>query len=107
MQLARGAVPDQPEPGHYCKHGYRYRLHHIRRKWRKTHWGTGIGGGTLLGLSNKMLNIRHFDDLIELAQNGNLANVDLNIGDITRDRLETFPEITASTLENKRSGFKS
>ena len=61
--------------------------------------GTGIGGGTLLGLSNKMLNIRHFDDLIELAQNGNLANVDLNIGDITRDRLENLPpEITASNF---------
>lgn len=61
--------------------------------------GTGIGGGTLLGLSNKMLNIRHFDDLIEMAQDGNLANVDLNIADITRDRMETLPpEITASNF---------
>ena len=61
--------------------------------------GTGVGGGTLLGLSNKMLNIRHFDDLIELSQGGNLANVDLNIGDITRDRMVTLPpEITASNF---------
>ena len=50
--------------------------------------GTGIGGGTLLGLSNKMLNIRHFDDLIEMAQSGNLANIDLNISDITKDRMK-------------------
>lgn len=61
--------------------------------------GTGIGGGTLLGLSNKMLNIRHFEDLIEMAQGGSLANVDLNISDITRDKLETLPpEITASNF---------
>lgn len=61
--------------------------------------GTGVGGGTLLGLSNKMLNIRHFDDLIEMAYNGNLANIDLNISDITQDKLETLPpEITASNF---------
>lgn len=61
--------------------------------------GTGIGGGTLLGLSNKMLNIRHFDDLIEMAKDGDLSNIDLNIADITKDRLETLPpEITASNF---------
>ena len=69
----------------------------IADQMRKTYWRTGIGGGTLLGLSNKMLNIRHFDDLIEMAQSGNLANIDLNISDITKDRMETLPpEITAS-----------
>ena len=46
-----------------------------------------------------MLNIRHFDDLIEMAQSGNLANIDLNISDITKDRMETLPpEITASNF---------
>ncbi len=61
--------------------------------------GTGVGGGTLLGLSNKMLNIRHFDDLIGMAEGGNLANIDLNISDITKDRLETLPpDLTASNF---------
>jgi len=61
--------------------------------------GTGVGGGTLLGLSNKMLNVRHFNDLIEMAQYGNLANVDLNIGDITKDEMETLPpDLTASNF---------
>lgn len=61
--------------------------------------GTGVGGGTLLGLSNKMLNVRHFDDLISMAQGGNLANIDLNISDITQDRLENLPpELTASNF---------
>lgn len=61
--------------------------------------GTGVGGGTLLGLSNRMLNIRHFDDIIETSQGGNLANVDLSIGDITRDVLKGLPpETTASNF---------
>ncbi|HHT65509.1 MAG: type II pantothenate kinase [Caldicoprobacterales bacterium] len=61
--------------------------------------GTGVGGGTLLGLSNKMLNVRHFEDLVAMAKGGNLANVDLNISDITKDKMETLPpEITASNF---------
>lgn len=61
--------------------------------------GTGIGGGTLLGLSNRMLNVRHFDELIETASEGNLSNVDLTIGDISKEVLETLPsETTASNF---------
>lgn len=61
--------------------------------------GTGVGGGTLLGLSNKMLNVRHFDDLIEMAQDGDLAHIDLNIGDITKDKMESLPsDLTASNF---------
>jgi len=61
--------------------------------------GTGVGGGTLLGLSSRMLNVRHFNDLIETARGGNLANVDLNIGDITEDILVGLPpETTASNF---------
>ena len=62
--------------------------------------GTGVGGGTLLGLSNRMLNVRSFDDLIETAQGGNITNIDLTIGDIS---IETAvgalpPETTASNF---------
>ncbi|HHW12932.1 MAG TPA: type II pantothenate kinase [Firmicutes bacterium] len=61
--------------------------------------GTGVGGGTLLGLSSKMLNIRHFDDLIAMAEGGNLAHIDLNIGDITQDQIVGLPpETTASNF---------
>jgi type II pantothenate kinase len=61
--------------------------------------GTGVGGGTLLGLSNRMLNIRHFHDLVKTAKGGNLKYVDLTIGDISRDALKTLPpETTASNF---------
>ena len=61
--------------------------------------GTGVGGGTLLGLSNRMLNIRHFEDLIGMAKDGNLKNVDLLVGDITSDLIVGLPpETTASNF---------
>ena len=61
--------------------------------------GTGVGGGTLLGLSYKMLNIRHFDDLIEMAQGGDLSHIDLLIRDITKDPVGSLTqESTASNF---------
>lgn len=69
--------------------------------------GTGVGGGTLLGLSNRMLNVRNFDDLIETAQGGNLSNIDLSIGDITRDVLEGLPPETTASNFGKISDLAS
>lgn len=61
--------------------------------------GTGVGGGTLLGLSNRMLNVRHFEELIETAAGGDLSHVDLTIGDISKEALENLPsETTASNF---------
>lgn len=61
--------------------------------------GTGVGGGTLLGLSNRMLNVRNFNELIETAKDGDLSNVDLTINDISKEVLETLPsETTASNF---------
>ncbi|NLY74736.1 MAG: type II pantothenate kinase [Firmicutes bacterium] len=61
--------------------------------------GTGVGGGTLLGLSNRMLNVRDFNDLIETAQGGSLAQIDLAISDISHDPVASLPpETTASNF---------
>lgn len=45
--------------------------------------GTGVGGGTLIGLSKKMLGVTHTEDIVALAENGDLSKVDLVVGDIT------------------------
>lgn len=60
--------------------------------------GTGIGGGTLLGLSYKMLNIRNFNDLVTIAEQGNLSNVDLTIGDVHTNNLDGF--LAETTMSN-------
>ena len=49
--------------------------------------GTGIGGGTLIGLSKKMLGMDTVEHIEELARGGDLKNVDLKIEDITRHDL--------------------
>lgn len=69
--------------------------------------GTGVGGGTLLGLSNKILNVRDFDSLVEAARGGNLANVDLAIGDITRDGVKGLPSETTASNFGKISDLAS
>ena len=44
--------------------------------------GTGVSGGTVAGLSRKMLGMDNIDHIVELAKEGSLANVDLRIGDM-------------------------
>jgi len=61
--------------------------------------GTGIGGGTLLGLSKLLLKIHNYQDLVKTAEGGNLSNIDLSIGDITKDLIPGLPpEATASNF---------
>ena len=61
--------------------------------------GTGIGGGTLVGLSNAVLNVRDIKNLVKLAQKGDLRRVDLAIGDITTNAVSNLPfDATASNF---------
>ena len=62
--------------------------------------GTGVGGGTLVGLSKKMLNMDNVEHIAELAKDGNLDRVDLKIKDITKtDIVPGFSDImTASNF---------
>jgi type II pantothenate kinase len=48
--------------------------------------GTMIGGGTLLGLSNLLTGINDFDTIIEKAQQGDNAGVDMLVKDIYGDK---------------------
>ena len=45
--------------------------------------GSGVGGGTILGLAKKLLPIAGFNDIMEIAKTGKLNQVDLLLGDIT------------------------
>ena len=61
--------------------------------------GTGVGGGTLLGLANKMIGVRTFDNIIELAEKGNINNVNLTIGDISKNKISNMQgDITAANF---------
>lgn len=62
--------------------------------------GTGVGGGTLVGLSHKMLGVDTVEHIEQLAVGGDLGNVDLRIRDISDRGL--YPgvntELTASNF---------
>ena len=49
--------------------------------------GTGVGGGTLIGISSKMLGVSDIDSIVALAKEGDLSQVDLRVSDITRKSL--------------------
>lgn len=44
--------------------------------------GTGVGGGTLMGLSKLLINAETIEHIAEYADGGNLENVDLRIKDM-------------------------
>lgn len=64
--------------------------------------GTGVGGGTILGLSRKMLGIGSIEHLEQLSEGGDLGQVDLRIKDISKSG--TFKgvneNLTASNFGN-------
>lgn len=64
--------------------------------------GTGVGGGTLVGLSKILTNADTVDHIFDLAKSGNLSNVDLRIGDITSENtlVELTRDLTAANFGN-------
>ena len=64
--------------------------------------GTGVGGGTLMGLSRLTLGMDSIEHIVKMAENGTLDNIDLKIRDITsKDILPGMPDnMTASNFGN-------
>ncbi len=62
--------------------------------------GTGVGGGTLMGLSKQMLGMDNIDHILALAADGDLSRIDLRISDMTRrDVLPGMPvDLTTSNF---------
>lgn len=61
--------------------------------------GTGVGGGTIAGLSRIMAGLSNFDNIVETAAKGKLAHVDLTVGDIIQTDIENLPSnLTASNF---------
>jgi type II pantothenate kinase len=61
--------------------------------------GTGMGGGTLLGLSKHLLNVSRIETLEQLADRGDLSRIDLTVGDIAGGPVGHLPaDATASNF---------
>ena len=61
--------------------------------------GTGVGGGTLVGLSKLLLNAESIEHIENYAEAGTLDNIDLKIKDITASNINQLEsELTASNF---------
>ncbi len=70
--------------------------------------GSGVGGGTVLGLCGQLCNARSFETVVELAHRGDLKKVDLNISDICPGDISTLaPEVTASNFGKMADGLNA
>ena len=61
--------------------------------------GSGVGGGTLAGLCSKLCGTRKYAQIVKLAADGDINNIDLTVGDITRNSHPSLPlDITAANF---------
>lgn len=67
--------------------------------------GSGVGGGTLLGLASKLLDTYNFESICALAETGSLENVDLTVGDISKSSTSTLPLHTTASNFGKISDY--
>lgn len=59
--------------------------------------GSGVGGGTLMGLCGKLVGASRFETIIEKAAGGSLSTVDLAISDISKGVITTLPPSTTAS----------
>ncbi|MBQ9980417.1 MAG: pantothenate kinase [Oscillospiraceae bacterium] len=63
--------------------------------------GSGVGGGTIGGLCDKIFGVHRFADLRKYIDKGDCTKVDLTIADMSRGEIDTLhPKMTAANLAN-------
>ena len=65
--------------------------------------GSGVGGGTILGLSSKLFCENKIDAITQLAENGDLSKVDLMIKDISNEDIPLLPDYATASNFGKIS----
>ena len=62
-------------------------------------WGVGLGGGTICGLSAVALNTDDIHEIAALSRRGDVAQIDLRIGDLAKEKLPGLNlDVTASNF---------
>lgn len=69
--------------------------------------GTGVGGGTFVGLGNELLGISDIDELLKIARKGLSENVDISVSEIVGGSIgRVSGEATASNFGKLRDEIK-
>lgn len=78
---------------------------HARKDMSKHIGGSGVGGGTILGLSNLLNHEGNIEKIKKSAMSGNTNNIDSIIGDITQINTNLLmPNVTASNFGKVTKG---
>lgn len=77
-------------------------VHATKNSEMKYLGGTGVGGGTIMGLSKLLLGAEEIEHITEMADGGDLSKIDLRISDITAQNTlsELSRDLTASNFGN-------
>jgi len=66
--------------------------------------GSGVGGGTIIGLASQMLGKSDVDAILTLAEKGKLDNIDLSVSDILNSEVQSLPfDLTAANFGKIKS----
>ncbi|SFD68774.1 pantothenate kinase [Lentibacillus persicus] len=74
-------------------------LHRVNNGKQKRVGGSGVGGGTLMGLAFLMTGMHHYEQIVRNAAEGNRENVDLKVKDIFEGTVPPISgDLTASNF---------
>ncbi len=74
-------------------------IHCVQNNSQERVGGTGIGGGTLIGLSHLLTGLTSFDEIVEYAKRGSRERIDLKVKHIYEDKEPPISgELTASNF---------
>jgi type II pantothenate kinase len=74
-------------------------IHWINQDGHSRVGGTGVGGGTLMGLSSLLTGIEDYEELIQLAKQGKTDRIDLKVSHIYEGAVPPIPgDLTASNF---------
>ncbi|MBZ5200762.1 type II pantothenate kinase [Planomicrobium chinense] len=76
-------------------------IHCIQNNMQERLGGTGVGGGTLVGLSHLLTGITDYEEIVELASKGSRDRIDLKVKHIYEGKEPPISgELTASNFGN-------
>jgi type II pantothenate kinase len=74
-------------------------IHWINQGGHSRVGGTGVGGGTLIGLSSLLTGIEEYEEIIQLAKQGKTDRIDLKVSHIYEGAAPPIPgDLTASNF---------
>lgn len=80
-------------------------FHQADARGQKRAGGTGVGGGTLMGLSYLLTGVEEFKEIVTLAKEGDRDAIDLKVHHIYAGDASPIPgDLTASNFGNVKSG---